>query len=61
SAVYFGTEPGKTPGYSVYANFILPTGTTVEGKTGLKMAAVSKSGFCAVDINYILLYIPKEN
>ncbi|SKA26861.1 hypothetical protein SAMN05660900_03106, partial [Megasphaera cerevisiae DSM 20462] len=31
---------------------ILPTGTTVEGKTGLKMAAVSKSGFCAVDINY---------
>ena len=24
----------------------------MEGKTGLKMAAVSKSGFCAVDINY---------
>jgi hypothetical protein len=30
----------------------------VEGKTGLKMAAVSKSGFCAVDITYLIYQGP---
>jgi hypothetical protein len=42
---------GKLQAIQVYANFTLPTDTAVESKTGLKMAAMSKSGFCAVDIN----------